>query len=63
MIPGANNNADYGPADETHEGSEIVWINRDFTRRFLRTLALLSLLSVMLNTPKTFKLKYSWKVM
>ncbi len=48
--------ADYGPSDETHEGSDIVWFNRKMTRRILRGLALLSLLSVMLNTPKTFKL-------
>ena len=35
---GVATNADYGPSDETHEGSEIVWINRTFTRRFLRHL-------------------------
>ena len=35
---GGATNADYGPSDETHEGSEIVWINRTFTRRFLRYL-------------------------
>ena len=51
-----HSNADYGPSDETHEGSDIIWFNRKTTRRFLRGLALLSLLSVMLNTPKTFML-------
>lgn len=48
--------ADYGASDEIHEGNDVLWFNRKLTRRFLRGLALLSLLSVMLNTPKTFKL-------
>ena len=51
-----HSNADYGPSDETHEGSDIIWFNRISTRRVLRGLALLSLISVMLNTPKTFVL-------
>ena len=47
--------ADYGPDHETmSDSNEVIWPNRPFARRCLRGLALLSLVSVMLNTPKTF---------
>ncbi len=48
--------ADYGPGDETQsEGSDEIWPNQARPRMVLRSLALISLLSVILNTPKTFE--------
>jgi hypothetical protein len=37
------------------EGSDDIWPNQPRPRSFLRFLALISLLSVILNTPKTFE--------
>ncbi len=47
--------ADYGPDETQSEGAEEIWPNKSRPRLCLRLLALISLLSVMLNTPKTFK--------
>ena len=49
--------ADYGDRDETglNEGGEVVWTSREWVRRFMRGVALVALISVMLNTPKTFE--------
>ena len=47
--------ADYGPDETQSEGNEDIWPNRSRPRAFLRLLALISLISVMLNTPKTFE--------
>eukprot|EP00095_Tigriopus_kingsejongensis_P008699 maker-scaffold483_size159862-snap-gene-0.43 protein:Tk08699 transcript:maker-scaffold483_size159862-snap-gene-0.43-mRNA-1 annotation:"hypothetical protein L798_10696" len=46
--------ADYGPDETLSEGNDIVWTNRSIVRKCLRALSLLSLISVILNTPKTF---------
>ncbi|CAB4070472.1 NALCN [Lepeophtheirus salmonis] len=46
--------ADYGADDAINEGSEILWTNTSFARQIFRTLSLVSLVSVSLNTPKTF---------
>lgn len=47
--------ADYGPDETLSEGNEDIWPNRTRPRLVLRFLALISLLSVILNTPKTFE--------
>ncbi|QQP31704.1 Sodium leak channel non-selective protein [Caligus rogercresseyi] len=46
--------ADYGADDPLNEGSEILWTNTRLARLIFRTLSLVSLVSVSLNTPKTF---------
>ena len=33
----------------------MVWTSREWVRRFMRGVALVALISVMLNTPKTFE--------
>ncbi|XP_063242181.1 sodium leak channel NALCN isoform X2 [Bacillus rossius redtenbacheri] len=47
--------ADYGPEESLNESAEIEWVNMLWVRRLMRFCALLSLLSVSLNTPKTFE--------
>ncbi len=47
--------ADYGPDETQSEGNDEIWPSLPKSRIVLRTLALLSLISVMLNTPKTFE--------
>lgn len=47
--------ADYGPDETLSEGNNIVWTNRSVVRKVIRLLSLASLISVMLNTPKTFE--------
>jgi len=50
---------DFGDANEnagnSNEGSDEIWPNLPKMRSFLRFLSLFSLLSVILNTPKTFE--------
>ncbi|GAB6021165.1 hypothetical protein CHUAL_003795 [Chamberlinius hualienensis] len=46
--------ADYGPDETLNENADIEWVNKLWVRRLLRLSALLSLVSVSLNTPKTF---------
>ncbi len=46
--------ADYGPDETQSESNDDIWPNRSTPRNILRLLALCSLISVMLNTPKTF---------
>ncbi|XP_071451143.1 sodium leak channel NALCN [Hetaerina americana] len=47
--------ADYGPEESLNESADIEWVNKLWVRRLMRFCALLSLLSVSLNTPKTFE--------
>ncbi|KAG8230126.1 hypothetical protein J437_LFUL010618, partial [Ladona fulva] len=47
--------ADYGPEESLNESADIEWVNELWVRRLMRFCALLSLLSVSLNTPKTFE--------
>ncbi|VVC97367.1 unnamed protein product [Leptidea sinapis] len=51
--------ADYGPEESLNESTDIEWVNKLWVRRILRFCALLSLMSVTLNTPKTFE-KYPY---
>lgn len=47
--------ADYGPDEAFNESTDIEWVNKVWVRRLMRSCALLSLLCVCLNTPKTFE--------
>ncbi|XP_026282051.1 sodium leak channel NALCN isoform X2 [Frankliniella occidentalis] len=47
--------ADYGPDECLNESADIEWVNKIWVRRLMRACALLSLISVSLNTPKTFE--------
>lgn len=47
--------ADYGPEESLNESADIEWVNKLWVRRILRLCALLSLMSVSLNTPKSFE--------
>ncbi|KAM3964668.1 LOW QUALITY PROTEIN: sodium leak channel non-selective protein na [Aphomia sociella] len=51
--------ADYGPEESLNESADIEWVNKLWVRRILRSCALLSLMSVSLNTPKSFE-KYPY---
>ncbi|XP_072936536.1 sodium leak channel NALCN [Epargyreus clarus] len=51
--------ADYGPEESLNESADIEWVNKVWVRRILRFCALISLVSVSLNTPKTFE-KYQF---
>ncbi|XP_014279974.1 sodium leak channel NALCN isoform X3 [Halyomorpha halys] len=47
--------ADYGPEESLNESADIEWVNKRWVRRLMRSCALVSLVSVSLNTPKTFE--------
>lgn len=47
--------ADYGPDENLNDNADIDWVNRAFVRRLLRLCAFVSILSVSMNTPKTFE--------
>ncbi|KAL1109977.1 hypothetical protein AAG570_014086 [Ranatra chinensis] len=47
--------ADYGPEESLNESADIEWVNKRWVRRAMRSCALISLVSVSLNTPKTFE--------
>ncbi|XP_076278980.1 sodium leak channel NALCN-like isoform X4 [Lasioglossum baleicum] len=47
--------ADYGPEESLNESTDIEWVNKRWIRRLMRFCALVSLISVCLNTPKTFE--------
>lgn len=47
--------ADYGPDENLNDNADIEWVNKTWTRRLLRGCALLSMISVSMNTPKTFE--------
>ena len=48
--------ADYGPDENLNDNADIEWVNKHWVRRILRMCALLSIISVSMNTPKTFDL-------
>lgn len=50
--------ADYGPDENLNESADVEWVNLIWVRRLMRGCALVSLLSVSMNTPKTFE-KYA----
>ena len=47
---------DFGPDDNLNDNADIEWVNKLWVRRCLRVCALLSLISISMNTPKTFDL-------
>ncbi|XP_077301689.1 sodium leak channel non-selective protein na [Arctopsyche grandis] len=47
--------ADYGPEESLNESADIEWVNKLWVRRLMRFCALVSLMSVSMNTPKTFE--------
>lgn len=47
--------ADYGPDENLNDNADIDWVNKAFVRRLLRVCALVSILSVSMNTPHTFR--------
>nr|AGC13755.1 LNALCN-EEEE [Lymnaea stagnalis] len=47
--------ADYGPDENLNDNADIEWVNKSWVRRLLRVCAFISMLSVSLNTPATFK--------
>ncbi|RWS30822.1 Sodium leak channel non-selective protein-like protein [Leptotrombidium deliense] len=53
--------ADYGPDESFSELTDVEWVNKAWVRRFLRFCALLSLVSVCLNTPSTYN-KFSYLI-
>ncbi len=46
--------ADFGPDENLNDNADIEWVNKNWVRWVLRICALLSLVSVSMNTPKTF---------
>lgn len=48
--------ADYGPDENLNDSADIEWVNKTWVRRVLRGCALLSIISVSMNTPRTFEL-------
>ena len=47
--------SDYGPDENLNDSADIEWINKKWVRWLLTSCALLSLMSVSMNTPKTFQ--------
>ncbi|KAK7090889.1 hypothetical protein V1264_010629 [Littorina saxatilis] len=47
--------ADYGPDENLNDNADIEWVNKNWVRRMLRLCAFISMLSVSMNTPETFK--------
>nr|KAG5701453.1 hypothetical protein BaRGS_032785 [Batillaria attramentaria] len=48
--------ADYGPDENLNDNADIEWVNKNWVRRLLRFCAFISMISVSMNTPATFKL-------
>ncbi|XP_041355861.1 sodium leak channel non-selective protein-like [Gigantopelta aegis] len=48
--------ADYGPDENLNDNADIEWVNKPWTRRLLRACAFVSMVSVSINTPRTFEL-------
>ncbi|RUS81149.1 hypothetical protein EGW08_011090, partial [Elysia chlorotica] len=46
--------ADYGPDENLNDNADIEWVNKSWVRRLLRVCAFVSMISVSMNTPKTF---------
>ena len=47
--------SDYGPDENLNDNIDIDWVNKTWVRRLLRILAFISIVSVSMNTPKTFE--------
>lgn len=47
--------SDYGPDENINDNTDVEWVNKNWVRRVLRACALLSIISVSMNTPKTFE--------
>lgn len=47
--------SDYGPDENLNDNADIEWINKEWVRWLLTGCALVSLMSVSMNTPKTFQ--------
>ncbi|KAL8573711.1 hypothetical protein ACOMHN_018986 [Nucella lapillus] len=50
--------ADYGPDENLNDNADIEWVNKNWVRRLLRFCAFVSMISVSMNTPKTFEACY-----
>ncbi|XP_076454223.1 sodium leak channel NALCN-like [Babylonia areolata] len=50
--------ADYGPDENLNDNADIEWVNKNWVRRLLRFCAFVSMISVSMNTPETFKVCY-----
>ncbi|XP_053403059.1 sodium leak channel NALCN-like [Mercenaria mercenaria] len=46
--------SDYGPDENLNDNADIDWVNKDWVRRLFRGCALVSVMSVSMNTPATF---------
>ncbi len=51
----ATGGADYGPDETLSEGNDVIWPNKGLPRKILRFLSFVALISVILNTPRTFE--------
>ncbi|KAK3584758.1 hypothetical protein CHS0354_002278 [Potamilus streckersoni] len=47
--------SDYGPDENLNDNADIDWVNKIWVRRLLRGFALVSIMSVSMNTPRTFE--------
>lgn len=47
--------ADYGPDENLNDSSDIQWVNKKWVRWIFRACAIVSLVSVSLNTKQTFE--------
>ncbi|XP_052783697.1 sodium leak channel NALCN-like isoform X2 [Mya arenaria] len=47
--------SDYGPDENLNDNADIDWVNKDWVRWLLRGCALVSVMSVSMNTPATFQ--------
>ncbi|KAJ8012504.1 hypothetical protein DPEC_G00043510 [Dallia pectoralis] len=46
---------DFGPDETLADSTDIVWINKPWVHSLLRACAIISVISVCMNTPKTFE--------
>ncbi|EMP29770.1 Sodium leak channel non-selective protein [Chelonia mydas] len=46
---------DFGPDESLSDNADILWINKPWVHSLLRICAIISVISVCMNTPKTFE--------
>ncbi|XP_005755950.1 sodium leak channel non-selective protein-like isoform X4 [Pundamilia nyererei] len=46
---------DFGPDETLADSADIFWINKPWVHSLLRACAIISVISVCMNTPKTFE--------
>nr|XP_005303456.1 sodium leak channel non-selective protein-like [Chrysemys picta bellii]XP_005303457.1 sodium leak channel non-selective protein-like [Chrysemys picta bellii] len=46
---------DFGPDESLSDSADILWINKPWVHSLLRICAIISVISVCMNTPKTFE--------